>query len=72
MDWQIKVAMDEYKDRVERALRDYDIKQAIKANRAENDTSELSTLIGGQLVSIGKRLQRWGATLTNSPRPQPR
>ena len=70
MDWQIKVAMNEYRDRVERALRDYDMKQAIKANQAEDSAFDLSTLIGRLLVSMGRKLQRWGVTLTNSPRAQ--
>jgi hypothetical protein len=75
LDWQIKVAMDTYKERIDHALRDYEIQQAIKANRAENNTntsSTISTLIGGLLVGLGKRLQSWGATLTNSPQAQTR
>ena len=66
MDWYIRLALDEYKQRVEEGQRDHEFYQARFADRGNRSISSgILTLAGRLIVDLGKRLQRWGGTPTD-------
>jgi hypothetical protein len=73
MDWQMWIALDEYKKRIEDAQRAYNFYQATYAGRrGRRKTSKLLALSGRLAVSFGKKLQRWGGVPTGVPHTQTR
>jgi hypothetical protein len=68
MDWYVRLALDEYRERIEKAQGNYDFHRALYADRGGRSTSSrILTLTGGVVVSLGKRLQRWGGAQAGTP-----
>ncbi|MFL5735495.1 MAG: hypothetical protein ACJ78Q_20230 [Chloroflexia bacterium] len=61
IDWNAKIEIDRYKERVAQAERNYEVNQALYGDGPRPDaSSKVLRLAGTLLVDLGKKLQRRG------------
>lgn len=67
MDWQVRIVLDTYQERLEEAQRSYEVYEALYANRKGTEISSRVLRSTGLLfVGLGKRLQRRAGTATDA------
>lgn len=66
MDWEVKMALDLYRERVADTQRNYDLHKDLYTYHKDSDlSSRLLRRSGSLFVALGRRLQRWGGTTLN-------